>query len=126
MADKRQVSRNKSYLRGLVYFSNSLSAVTCLVRDLSEVGARLKFSGSVAATDTLELHIPVRDETFHAKVIWRERDEVGITLLADAAVADAAKNDELCMRVKRLEDEIAVLRRLINRMQKNSNMADVA
>jgi hypothetical protein len=117
MTEKRRASRQKSYLRGLVYFGNSPSAIDCLVRDFSEAGARLKFSGTVASTDTLELHIPVKGQTFNAKVIWWDGDEIGITLITDGDVASAG-DEELSVRVGRLEGEIAALKQLIKRLQK--------
>ena len=124
MSEKRQAPRSKSFLRGFVYFANSPSATECLVRDFSATGARLKFSSSPAASDILDLNIPVKGETFRATVQWREADEIGVAFATDAAVdavdASHASNDELAVRVNRLEAEIVTLKQLIKRLQKNA------
>jgi hypothetical protein len=122
MTEKRDAARKKSFLRGLVYFGNSPSATDCLVRDISETGARLKFSSPPASTDNLDLHIPVKGSTFHATVSWRNGDEIGVSFVT-SAVADAspASDGELAARVARLEAEIAALKQLIKRLQKNTD-----
>ena len=121
MAERRQASRQKSFLRGLVYLGNSPSAVNCLVRDMSETGARLTFSAPIAAIDTLELHIPVKGQTLRGKVKWREADEIGIAFISDAgAESPSASGDELAVRVERLEGEIAALKQMIKRLQKTT------
>ncbi|MBI2713540.1 MAG: PilZ domain-containing protein [Rhizobiales bacterium] len=119
MAERRQTSRQRSFLRGLVYLGNSPSAVSCLVRDMSDTGARLTFSAPIAAIDTIELHIPVKGQTLRGKVKWREGDEIGIGFISDAGVeAPPAGDDELAVRVARLEGEIAALKQMVKRLQK--------
>ena len=126
MAERRQASRQKSFLRGLVYLGNSPSAIDCLVRDLSDSGARLKFSGPITAPDTLELQIPVKGQTLRAKVKWREAEEIGISFISEAS-AQPASDEKLAVRVERLEGEIAALRQMIKRLQRPANgMTDAA
>ena len=128
MSERRQAPRQKSFLRGLAYLGNSPSAVNCLVRDISDTGARLTFTEPVAATETLELHIPVKGQTLHAKVKWREPGEIGIAFVSDAGVeAQPASDDELTARVARLEGEIAALKQMIKRLQRSApGMTDAA
>ncbi len=126
MSERRQASRQKSFLRGLVYFGNSPSAADCVVRDMSDTGARLKFSGPITATDTIELHIPVKGQTLRGKVKWRETDEIGIAFVTDAS-AQPAHDEELTARVERLEGEIAALKLMIRRLQRPAGgMTDAA
>ena len=121
MAERRQASRQRSFLRGLVYLGNSPSAVSCLVRDLSDTGARLTFATPIAAIDTIELHIPVKGQTLRGKVKWREAEEIGISFVSDAGVeAPPAGDDELAMRVARLEGEIAALKQMVKRLQRTA------
>ncbi len=128
MAERRQASRQKSFLRGLVYLGNSPSAVSCLVRDMSDTGARLTFSGPITATETLELHIPVKGQTLRGKVKWREADEIGVAFISDAgAETPAAGDDELAVRVARLECEIVALKQMVKRLQKaTTSITDAA
>ena len=121
MAEQRRAPRQKSFLRGLVYLGNSPSAVNCLVRDMSDTGARLTFSAPIAATEMLELHIPLKGQTLRGKVKWREADEIGIAFISDAGIETrTASDEELAVRVERLESEIATLKQMIKRLQKTA------
>jgi hypothetical protein len=104
----------------MVYLGNSPSALNCLVRDISDSGARLKFGGPVTAPDTLELHIPVKNQTLRCKVKWREVDEIGISFVSEAAAAAQPGNDELTARVERLEGEIAALKQIIKKLHRTT------
>ncbi|MBI3705099.1 MAG: PilZ domain-containing protein [Rhizobiales bacterium] len=128
MAERRQVSRQKSFLRGLVYLGNSPSAVNCLVRDMSDSGARLTFSAPIAASEMLELHIPVKGQRLRGKVIWREGEEIGIAFVSETvAESTPASEEALVMRVQRLEGEIASLKQLVKRLQKaTASITDAA
>jgi hypothetical protein len=46
----------KSYLHGFVYFGRAGFAVECVVHDISESGARLKFLGTPPTVDTIDTH----------------------------------------------------------------------
>jgi hypothetical protein len=126
--ERRQALRQKSLLRGLVYFGNSPSAINCLVRDVSDTGARLKFGGPITAPDTLELHIPNKNQMLRAKVKWREVDEIGVAFVSETGVAgQPAGDDDLSLRVERLEAEIASLKQMIRRLQRApGGMTDAA
>src|SRR5579871_4465593 len=79
MNERRRIARQKSFLQGRVFFNNRRTSVDCLIRDFSELGARLKFSGAVATPEVIELHIPNKDETYRARVQWRNGDEMGVS-----------------------------------------------
>jgi len=116
MDERRKQARNKSFLQGRLYYNHRRSSVDCLVRDLSENGARLKFSSPVATPDIVELHIPARDEVLHAHIIWRLGDEVGVCfgrIEATQTDAPAAASSDLAGRVQSLETEVIALRRLL-------------
>ena len=74
----------KSYLRGFVYFGRAGSTVECVVHDISDSGARLKFFAAPPIVDTLELHIPIKGRDHRAKVLWRAADEIGVGFIEDA------------------------------------------
>ena len=120
MSERRNTTRKKSFLQGRIYFNNRRSALDCLIRDISDTGAKLIFSDSVQTPDTIELYVPQKEQTLRAEVQWRRGDEIGVsftdaeTLNADRPVGSAA---ELATRVQKLEDEVAALRRLLKRMK---------
>src|SRR5512135_514375 len=77
MDERRSSRRQKSFLRGVVYFDKRRSEAACLVRDLSEDGARIILSQTVTIPDLIELDIPRREQTVLARVEWRRADEAG-------------------------------------------------
>jgi hypothetical protein len=118
MSERRHTRRLKSFLRGFVYFDKRRGALSCLVRDLSDEGARIIFSQSVTIPDVVNLHIPQKDQTLRAKVTWRRGDEIGLGFSAAIPVADPLPDSgELMKRVAQLESEIAGLRKVLKRMK---------
>jgi hypothetical protein len=120
MSERRVATRQKSFLRGRVIFNNRRSAVDCLVRDISDTGARLIFSSTIAIPDVADLYIPQKEQTLVIRVEWRHGDEVGVSFpQAGHAPEPAAstESDDLGERVQKLEAEIAALRRIVRRLQ---------
>jgi hypothetical protein len=119
--DNRRASiRQKSFLQGRIYFNNRRSSIDCLVRDYSETGARLKLSETVTVPEAMELYIPNREEMHRARVEWRTGNEMGVSfgdeMRAPSIAPDASQND-LTVRVQKLEAEVAVLRRTVNELR---------
>ena len=80
MGERRGTRRQKIFLRGLVYFDERRGAMSCLVRDLSDAGARIIFSENVTLPGILNLHIAQRDLTLRARVQWRHGQEIGLEI----------------------------------------------
>ena len=70
-------------------------------------------------TDILTLTIPVKGQSFRAKVQWRSNDEIGIAFL-DAASTAKSSSCVMADRMDHLETEIAVLKQIIKRLQKTA------
>jgi hypothetical protein len=104
-----------------MYIGKSPFPVECLVRDVSDAGARLKYSGRILATDVINLHIPNKGQILRAKIQWREADEIGISFVSNSTLSGVVSDDrDLTDRVARLEAEIEALKR-INRLSKNTD-----
>lgn len=117
MSDQRLSSRQRSLLRGVVYFAGNPCAVDCLVRDLSATGARIEFAGSSAVvTNSLELQIPLKAQRHHCRVVWRAGREIGVAF-AEASIT--VPPQAVAERIDRLEAEIAELKAMILRLQRN-------
>ena len=115
--ERRKVPRQKSFLRGMIYYNNRRNAVDCLIRDISPYGARLIFSDSVTTPDVLDLHIPQKDQTIRVHVIWRHGQEVGVAFPQAAQMEPAAETGDLAERVARLEMEIVGLKRILKKIK---------
>jgi uncharacterized small protein (DUF1192 family) len=113
MSEFRGSRRAKSFLRGFIYDCRKRGALDCVIRDLSDDGARISFSDTVELPEVIELDIPQRNLRRRARVVWRRSDEVGLSFSeADHAPepADAMTAAEITARIGVLEAEIATLR----------------
>jgi hypothetical protein len=117
MGERRINRRQRSFLRGFIYFDKRRGVMSCLVRDFSDEGARILFSETVTIPDVVNLHIPQRERTLRARVQWRRGDEIGLTF-AEATPVAAAQEIELSKRVAQLEGEIITLQRLIKQLKR--------
>jgi hypothetical protein len=124
MNERRVSRRRKSFLRGFVYFDKRRTKMACLVRDLSEDGARIVISQAIPIPDVIELQIPQREEMAAARVQWRRADEIGLAFAK--ANADASPREiELLKRIAELETEIGVLQRTVKRLKRESSSGDI-
>jgi hypothetical protein len=121
MSERRRSQRQKSFLRGCIYFNNRRSAADCLIRDISDQGARVTFSDTVSVPDAFELYIPQKEQTLRARVLWRHGDELGLAFTNAASIqTHPPEIGELAERVAQLETEIALLRRMVKRLKSNA------
>jgi hypothetical protein len=120
MAERRASARQRSLLRGCIYFNNRCSAVDCLVRDLSTGGARLILSEHVSIPDNIELYIAQKCQTLRAHVQWHQGDEAGVAFAQAGQAPSPGSNlsDELADRMHKVEAELAALRKLVKRLHK--------
>jgi hypothetical protein len=126
MSERRQNRRLKSFLRGFINLDKQRGAMPCMVRDLSDDGARIIFSETIATPDVVTLYIPQKDRTVRARVQWRRGDEIGLTFPAAGRVADVPDASDLAQRVAQLETEIADLRQMLKRMKGERRRDDEA
>jgi hypothetical protein len=118
MSERRNSRRSKSFLRGFVYVSRKRGALSCLIRDLSEKGARIIFSDEVTLPSVVDLYIPQREQTLRARVQWRRNDEIGLAFVeSDQAKAAEPSATQVVERMAMLEAEIASLRNLLKRLK---------
>ncbi len=125
MAERRRSIRQKSFLRGCVYFNKRRGALDCLIRDISGAGARIIFSDTVSIPNVVDLYIPQKEQTVRAQVQWRHGDEIGLAFPDAWLAADAAPGSaELARRVAQLEGEIAALRRAFKQLKSSIAAGD--
>jgi hypothetical protein len=118
LQERRAHVRQKSFLQGRIYYNTRRATVDCIVRDITEHGARLKFADSAVVPDAFELYIPNRQETFKAHAIWNNGTEVGVTfehagIPASETAGQPPGAANLAERVARLEREIATIKRRV-------------
>ncbi len=119
MRERRLSTRQKSFLQGRIFYNNRRASVDCLVRDVSDQGAKLVFSDTVTLPDVFELYLSNKEEVRRAKTQWRRCDEIGVTFKFDDPInMDAVGvSTDLFGRVLRLESECAALRRAMKELR---------
>ena len=90
--DKKRASRRRRvFKQGLAQADASASAVACLVRDLSEIGARLKFDTVALVPRTFILHIPVDGVQWTCERRWVRGRECGVLFTSEPRPSALAK-----------------------------------
>lgn len=120
MTERRATIRQRSLIKGRIYFNNRLSSMDCLVRDITATGARLEFSENVTLPAAFELYIPNRQEYFRARTKWRRGSLLGITWTHEEILKERSERGEesgFADRLARLEREVAVLHKRLDALQ---------
>ncbi len=120
-SEQRQDIRKRTFLKGRILFNKGASSMDCLIRDLSETGARLELSETSTLPEVFDLYIPQKDETFRSALRWRRDGGVGIVFTdhqakptaAEPAPMPDASIGVLLRRIAELEAENAALRSVL-------------
>jgi two-component system response regulator len=67
---------------GVIAFSARHATMPCVVRDISETGARLQVKSSAGVPDTFELIVELDGLEAHVETVWRRTSEIGVRFLA--------------------------------------------
>ena len=126
--DKRKSDRQRLFLRGFIRTPHNDATIDCIVRDVSEAGAKLRFRCPPQIDEVFELHVPAKGQIVQSKVVWVDDCEVGISFDSIVAVgtAPSSSDGELSVRMARLEDEITALKKTLNRLQKQVDKTEAA
>jgi hypothetical protein len=133
-ANKRESDRIRSFLRAQIIFNNRMTTIECIVKNISSTGARVALNDTLAVPTEFEIFIPQRNRSHHARLVWRDKDSIGINFTdvpASAAVTQAAglaqpetpalrgeaarirdlevQNGELKLRIRRLSQRLVDL-----------------
>jgi PilZ domain-containing protein len=77
MTEKRSTPRQRTLKGGRIVFNNARSTFDCVIRNLSDKGARLEVASVIGMPDSFDLMLP--DGTKRAcQVIWRKPKEIGV------------------------------------------------
>jgi hypothetical protein len=114
--EHRVAIRHRTFLKGKVQFNNRQLNIDCLVRDLSDTGARISVTQAVMLPQSFDLFLPHRDQTLHCRLSWRRGDEVGVRFCQEGEVVEEDRGlpPDVARRMAELEAEVARLRRLID------------
>ena len=78
MEEHRTIQRRRTLLSAKISFNNSGSTLSCIVRDLSDGGARLQFEIPKDVPAEFDLILTNGNQKFASKVAWRSGNQVGV------------------------------------------------
>jgi hypothetical protein len=116
MIVERDSERIMAFLKATVRFQNRNVTMDCIVRNISQTGARLEICEPVALPIEFELEIPARGAIVQCQLKWRNSAAVGVRFKdMDSPPTSLSKTLEK-MRIEALEQENAKLRRQLSRL----------
>ncbi len=108
--ERRKEPRQKSLLGGKVIFGRRNSVMDCIVRNIGPHGALVVFPHTSLTPSEFTLHIPYREETYSAKLVWRKHDRAGVKL----SETEAGVPIDYMQRIRHLEVENRRLRKQVD------------
>ena len=113
MLERRQSARDKVIYGGVAEMGERGGSRDCLVRNISENGARLEFSESVRLPkEPLRLTIARKGRSFLARIIWFRDNFVGVAFSSPYELPGS----DLAKRLRRSEKKKRELQRRIKEL----------
>ena len=78
MSEKRKSTRKPSFLGGTITYNRDLWTADCVVKNLSEEGAKLTGRNLPVLPDHFDLSIPQKKTKYRVHVRWRAKDSIGV------------------------------------------------
>ncbi|MGP8231059.1 MAG: PilZ domain-containing protein [Methylovirgula sp.] len=120
--DQRSTERIRSFLRAQITYNNRMTTIDCIIKNYSAGGARIALSDTLAVPSEFDVFIPAKQRSHHARLVWRDRDSIGVSFNNAAQSADkptlSRDVGEGSARVSELEAQNAELRRRVNELTK--------
>ncbi|QXX74114.1 PilZ domain-containing protein [Methylovirgula sp. HY1] len=124
--DKRANDRIRSFLRAQIIFNNRMTTIDCIVKNISQSGARVALNDTLAVPTEFDIYIPQRGRSHHAKLVWRDKDSIGVDFIdaqpapppTPAAPAPAEMSAFGEARIRELEVQNAELKIRIRELSK--------
>ena len=95
MIEHRQTLRSRVIYTGVVAFNERRSTIECVVRNFSDDGARIEFENPAMLPDEIDLFIPKKNRSFHAKIVWANAGQAGLTFRS------VSRNEPISLEVAR-------------------------
>lgn len=108
-AERRDDVRLRSLIAATIVYNNGQSTLACVIRNMSETGAKLSVPAGVALPDRFDLTVPQKNKTYRAQIAWQRGEEVGVRF-EEASAPDAGAAPKALRRIRELEAEVARLK----------------
>ena len=88
--NRRKERRPRALKSGKIAFNHRRSVIDCMIRDLSEHGAKLQVAASVGIPDTFDLVLDADNSSRSCRVAWKRPQELGVEFANEPPPFDAA------------------------------------
>ena len=113
MLDRRKQPRSRAFIGGKIDYNNSFCVIDCLVKDISDTGARLTFADTAIIPNEFNLRLPQKGQTRRVKLAWRHHDKVGVSFVEDKPQAEIISLN-IARRLKDAENDRDRLQRRVD------------
>ncbi len=115
-AEAPRMERMRSLMSAHIVFNNGSSTLDCVVRNISDSGARIETSRHAVLPSEFELHVPHKARSWRARIVWRQDNQVGVQFVDHAEAVEAAEGDA-AHTIEELRAENARLRAKVAQLQ---------
>ncbi|WP_029032805.1 PilZ domain-containing protein [Salinarimonas rosea] len=126
-SEQRTAPRRRALVAARIRYGGGAVTVDCVVRNISDTGAKIDLSEGVTLPEHFEIVIPQMNAVHRAELRWRRGSEAGIAFLdaaegehradagplAQASTAPTPSEAALKARIRALEAEVVRLRERI-------------
>jgi hypothetical protein len=119
--EQRAAERIRSFLRAQIIFNNRLTTIECIIKNYSASGAKIAINDTLTVPTEFDLYIPAKQRGHHARLVWRDKDSIGVNFLDARAASEkpaAPVLDGNAARLRELELQNAELKQRIRALSK--------
>ncbi|NNF79585.1 MAG: PilZ domain-containing protein [Rhizobiales bacterium] len=98
--DNRTSPRRRALKAGIVSFNNGNITLPCVVRDISETGAKLKVDTGRHPPDRFQLQIELDGLSANCTVVWRNEQHIGVEFAEPPQMGVPTRTQVVCAAVK--------------------------
>jgi hypothetical protein len=91
MSEKRKSARKPSFLGGTISYNRDMWTAECVIKNLSDEGAKLSGRNLPVLPDQFDLAIPQKKVKYRVNVRWRSKDAIGVAFEFAYPSEDGAK-----------------------------------
>ncbi|MBL4756445.1 MAG: PilZ domain-containing protein [Rhizobiales bacterium] len=84
--ERRSKTRKRTLLGSTASYNEHHFSIPCMIRDISDVGVRLKIDGSVVVPKNFMLLIELAAIEVECEIVWRNENELGAKYVSETSV----------------------------------------
>lgn len=89
--DARSRHRQRVLKRGMLGFGEQFAGQPCIIRDLSEIGAKIELQNIVALPRLFVLHIEIDGIQIDCRLVWQKPPFAGVEFFGEARASTLAR-----------------------------------